>query len=728
MMCKGLFSKLPPNIVYRFLYANTGLKSCCWKAPLTAQRRTFHRSPQLHFELNPSQQMYSMEHAFEEPTFRFICEGIDIDYKEEVRRALMEVLPRNPSNFVVRDDLPQSQGSSVQRTVQLLRAIAKKRLLSFAQVNSTPQLFCTFYEVIAMCCTPLALLAADHFTFAAMIALYGSKEMKALLLDHVDSCHIVGAIAHRELIAEGVPLNTEARYNRGENVFVLRGSGKFAVVGAVCADWAIVTATLTLNKDDNMGIHAFAVQLREGGVLKKGVSARPINGENEAMTAAGVGVLHFENVTIPVTSLLLPSEIVDGKLVFAGGAATLTSVQALTRQMRLASGALYVGTLKRSLTNIVRYVAQKWMVGPDGRRNYPVFGVQHVQSPLVKLLCTSYVYMTLWRRVLPAFTKPEAQPADYEDEMKLAGTLYFLTDNLSTLKSFADDFMDVHSSLRSTGTCDVLLTVQMRRDGLDHSSLIREVAFKSVVKNVGTTHWGWWLSSCFQSFAALDRFVKNPFYSPRIADLGRHRIFFSHKHYREKKRLRQSREIERRKGGSEHQWYDWVMFRHEQVVHCGEAYMEMFALEVMMDETQACTDPRARKILRDMGWIFALSRQQDRLDYFLTQQMMSPSKSCILSSHLDNIVTVMAPQCVNLVDAFQVPRALRAPCAAEDMESYWTIPGTDTGIQRGDKVLLFGDRKPFGNTKAEQEKMEESREDFDLFHGLAGKQSFAQEK
>ncbi|RNF19165.1 putative acyl-CoA oxidase [Trypanosoma conorhini] len=715
---------LPPQTAVATLFATSGMLA----TPIRVQYRLFHRSFPLQLELNPARQLYSMEHAFEEPTFRFICEGRDIDYRAEVRATLLEVIAKKPSNFVDKTDEVWLQETLPQRTAQLLRAVAKKQLLSFAQVKSTPQLFPAFFEVLATCSAPLALLAADHFTFAAMIATHGTAEAQKAILDDVDTCRVIGTIAHRELIADGAPLNTEARYDKDENCFVLRGAGKFAVVGAGCADWAIVTATLTLNKRDNHGLHAFVVQLRERGALKRGVSVRPMQGEHPAMSASGAGVLHFADVRLPLSALLLPSRIVGGEVSVTEDADTPTSLQALTLQMRLATAALYAGMLKRLLANIVPFIARKDVVGPDGRRNYPFFGVQHVQTPLVEVVAKSYVYLADWRRMLAVFAAPAGRRPDYEDEMKLAGTIHFLQETLLDLRRFVDAFMGVHASLESTGSSEAALMVHLRQEGVDQSALIREVAFKSVTRNIGTSHWGWWLTSLLQPFAAADRFVKNPFYSPRIADLGRHLIFFSHKHYRAKKRLRLSREIERRKGGAEHQWYDWVMFRHQQVLHCGEAYMEMYSMEVMMEETQACTDPRARKILRDIGWIYALARQRDRLDYVLTQQMLSPGKANVLESHLDNLVTVLAPQCVNLVEAFQVPAAFRAACAGDNFEAYWTIPGTNTGIQRGDRVTLFHAKDSTRDTKAEQEQMQESEEEWDLFHGIAAAPSFAQKK
>ncbi|RNF02489.1 putative acyl-CoA oxidase [Trypanosoma rangeli] len=143
-----------------------------------------------------------------------------------------------------------------------------------------------------------------------MITTHGTNEMQKTILDDADTRRVIGAIAHRELVADSAPLNTEARYDKDGRCFVVRGGGKFAVVGAGFADWAIVTVTLTLNEQDNHGHHAFVVQLREGGALRKVVSMRPIQGEHPTMSASGVGALHFDNVRLPVFAMLLPSRIV----------------------------------------------------------------------------------------------------------------------------------------------------------------------------------------------------------------------------------------------------------------------------------------------------------------------------------------------------------------------------------------------------------------------------------
>ncbi|KAH8617419.1 hypothetical protein ERJ75_000386300 [Trypanosoma vivax] len=172
---------------------------------------------------DPTKQMYQLECAFEEPTFRFICEGVDMDYRQEVREAVLSAIGRGSSNFTGKNEDDFVCAGSLQNTLRLLRATAKRQLISFAQVKSTPRLFHIMFETIATCNTALSLIAADHFTFAAMVATNGTKEVQAAILDDVDSCRIIGAIAHRELVAEGAPLNTEAVMTRRTSVLFYEG-------------------------------------------------------------------------------------------------------------------------------------------------------------------------------------------------------------------------------------------------------------------------------------------------------------------------------------------------------------------------------------------------------------------------------------------------------------------------------------------------------------------------
>lgn len=722
--------------------SSVGVQTPFWsRTPVHhVSRRWFaNRTTPLLFELDPSKQTYVIASAFEEPTFRFMCEGEDIDFKQEVREALAKEIPSPASNFTKRSD----SAYSMAQILTLFRKLCRARLVSYAQIRSTPQRLASYYEVLATAQPSLALLAADHFTFAGLIATHAKKSVRDAVLKDVDSGDILGCIALPELVAEGPPLNTEARYDFHEKCFILRGSGKFGVVAAACADWAIVSATLTLGKCENNGAHLFALPLYatkqkpdmpgESKELRHGISIRAIKGENEVMSGCGVAVMHFDDVRIPADSILDPFYITsEPKVNYATGFDGAESpVDVLRTRMRIATGAIYIGLTKKFLTDVVEYTANRYVVGPDYHRNFPLFGIQHIQSPLVSLVVNSYVYLAAWQRLLPVFSNPTGKPPSYEDGMRLAGIVHFLQENLLKLHTFVDHTMGIHGSFASSGNEAVSTVVHLRQEGLDTTSLIREVAFKSITKNIGTTHWGWWLTNLLQPiFPAMNRFLKNPMYSPRIADLGRHFIFFSHKHYGLKRRLRQSRELERRKGGSEHQWYDWVMFRHRDVLHCGEAFMEMYFLQVMMSETENCSDPRGRKIFRDMGWIYALSRQMERLDFLLSSKMLSTNKAVILAGHYDNVVTVLAPQCVHLVEAMQIPLTFRAPCSGGDaLEAYWTIPGTNPFIVRGDRVTLHeAASQQRGGTKAEQEAMRESPEEFDLFHGLADKPSYAHRK
>jgi hypothetical protein len=341
--------------------------------------------------------------------------------------------------------------------------------------------------------------------------------------------------------------------------------------------------------------------------------------------------------------------------------------------------------------------------------------VQHVQTPLVCSFVKSLVHFMGYLTIIPTVTDPHKAPS-LEDETRLAGIVHCLQESLQDSNAFADRVLGVHSVLSSATTLAATTMIALRSEGYDASSLIREVAYRSVVFDQGTTHWGWRMSSILSRVPMLDRFIKNPMYSPRHSDLNRHIIFFSHKHYAMKKRLQRFREIERRKGGPEHQWFDWNAFRHRQVRHCGEAFMESFLLDSTAKVLEKSYDPRGRKLIRDMGWIYACSRLQENMDFHLQQRMLSLGNAQATQSHLDNIVTVMAPQTMNLVGTFLIPECWRAPSGKE---AYWTIPGTTTGVERSEAVTVAKEpSKADSDRKEDQEDLREEPQEHDLLHGL----------
>eukprot|EP00796_Vickermania_ingenoplastis_P001919 gene1919-1162_t len=771
-------------------------------------------------ESNPSsaEEDYGMSRAFEEPTLRFLFEGDAMDFKQEVREALLSVLPPRPRNFVAAgrgqgaDHPPPPPGSSgcardgaslrgaAETTRLLLRSLLHRGLASYAMARSTPGRLLTLYEVVATAHPALASVLAQHFTAAGLLSSHGSPSLLQRYphwLDQADSGNILGTIATRELVTDdGPPLNTEARYDFHDKCFVLRGTGKFAVVGGSLADYAIVSATLTTNKKDHNGLHLFVVPLRNEkgdtansssaalGARRSDILLEPILGEGETTSASGTAVLYFNHTRIPADHLLGPYSMDEatGKVVLradakncgstrpsAGRAGTTndqpdmeetleTGVDVLRFRSRLATAAIALGILKKQIRDAVQITTQQHVVGPSGRRDYPYLGLQEVQSPLVGILVKACLYGMAWNQFVRRWCTLEsrdASPAGFRGAtlffsflrkkehhtrtMELAGLLHGMQEVVQVeLENYRRRFTHLHASLESAGAAAGSTTLQLRQESKNIQDLIREVARLSVAHNIGTAHWGWRASSIARRFPSLQRFLQNPLYSPRMADLGRHYLVFSHKHYGLKKRLQRSMKIEWRRGGAEHAWHDWRTFRHRDLEHCGEAFMEMHLLDVAMKEVQTCAgDLRARKLLRDMGWIYALTRQAERLDYYLFTRQMSRNKAVILLPHLDNISTVFAPQSRNVAEALcgrwydpkredalsrsgaAVSRAAAAaslsdgPCGTE---AYWTIPGAMTRPERGDGLTPVMEAEEEEETREGQERMREDPDDFDLLH------------
>lgn len=669
---------------------------------------------------SPEMPDYQIEKAFDDPFMKLLFEGHDVDYKQSVREALLQVSPKRETNFTSRTG-PETTLDAHLNIIRQLRAVSARGAVSFAEVRSTPRHFPSFYEVAATCDPALAISAADHFTFAGLVATHGRSEIQAQILDGVDQFRTIGTVAYRELAAgDEAPFNTEARWDTADECFYLRGAAKFAVVNAASAHWACVVATVTSGKNLHRGTHVFFVRLRsDDGQLLPGVKVRYFSHQkNHMLDACGAGVIHFDNLKL--TAANLPKSLTIsrlGEVTPASGFATdVPPLQVLQQRRRIATAGLYTGMLKVHQCMLNEFTISKRILGHTGKRNFPMYGVQHIQTPLVCSFTKALVHFMGWLTLVPAVTDP-SKPMGPEDETKLAGIVHCLQESLQESNRFADLVLGLHSTLSSSTTTAATTMMALRAEGYDSSSLIREVAYRSVVFDQGTTHWGWKVSSIFsRRFPLIDRFIKNPMYTPRHSDLNRHLMFFAHKHHDTKRRLQKFRDIERRKGGPEHQWFDWNAFRHRQVKHCGDAFMEVFLLDATTKVLEKSYDPRGRKLIRDMGWIYAVCRLNDNLDFHLQERMLPLGKAQVTQAHLDNIVTVMAPQTMNLVTTFLIPECWRAPAGKE---AYWTIPGTVTGVERSEAVTVAAEpSKENSDRKEDHQDLQESPQEFDLLHGM----------
>lgn len=701
----------------------TGNRLVMGLCPLhSATRNTLHSVFKMK---HPYDTPYKMDQAFDTPYMKFLFEGTDVDYKESVREALRSISPPKERNFTHRGSLKRAQNVAVahNNVLSQLRALSKKSLINFAEIFSTPKHFLSFYEVLATCDPALALCAADHYTFASLVATHAHPRLREMILDRVDTFQLVGTIMAAEVVAEETPFNTEARWDITEECFHLRGAGKIAVVNAASAEWAVVAATLTVGKLRNQGTQLFFVQLRDRGQLLPGVSIQNIENEgSDILERCGLGVVHFHDVKLSKDQMIQSHQISRmGDVTLTPGAHDTLPLELLKQRQRLATSGIYVGCLKAGLTNLNGFLIHRQTVGPDGARNFPVYGIQNIQTPVVSNLVKSLVYLLGWLQILPEMTDIHSRPSA-EVDTQFIGLLHCLQESLIEIQRMSAQMTGFHHVLASSGMRDLEAVVALRKEGRDTSCWIREVAFRSVTMHIGTTHWGWKISGIMSWMPGmLDRMLKNPFYTPRIADLGRHLIFFAQKHHTTRKRLKQSREIEWRKGGGEHQWYDWNTFRHHRVRHCGEAYMEQWLLDVVMKELEKAYDPRGKKIVRDLGWIYALVRQEDNMAFHLQNKMLSHNKSLIAQGHLDNIITVLAPQVVHIIETLCIPEAWRAPCGKEH---YWTIPGTDTGIERGEAVVEFKEpNKADSDKKEDHENIVEDPAEHDMLHGLDKKKA-----
>lgn len=649
---------------------------------------------------------YRLEPAYEPATMVYLADGVDTDYKQQVREALVK-LTHNPSRKL---GMVEAELTTMQ-TLQQLRLLSTSGLLSFAEIASTPRHFLSYYEILATCDSNLAIVAAEHLTFATTLAKFGRSDFCGDILNGVDSFRTVGAMAVNELLIDEPPYSTEVRFDRLSQKLLLRGAGKFGIVNALTASYAIVSATLTLSSTESRGTKLFLVRLRDAdGVLLPGVSVSPVD-QTAAHEGAALGVIHFDNVQLSRDDLLLPYTLTEtGDII---GGENVRPLDDVTTSRMLSTAAIAAGLSKRMITDAVCFSANRATVGPSGNRDHLLLGLQHIQCDLVDLVVRLYTYLAGWHRVQESFCDPHSVPTR-EHEIQLAGIVHNFRSLVADVAAYLTKTARVHAMFVNSRVAEANSFLSLTQVGTDSSLLIRQVGVESIVANVGTTHWGWKVTNSLKGMGVVKRMLQNPLFSPHLSDMGRHLIFFGHKHYTLKHKLSSSRRLQERYG-YEHVWYDWNAFKHRDVVACGDAFCEMFFIDTLMQETSKCLDLKGRRLLRDMNWTYSLSCMQKSSALLVREQLISSRRLRVIDEHFDNLCTLVAPQCVNLVESLKVPSSFLSPLS-KPLAHYYSIPGTF--VSGGDEVEVAGIRD---ETKEDQENIVEEDEPFDLLHGLGGR-------
>ena len=646
------------------------------------------------YAANPNE--YRVAAAYDAPTMKYFAEGHDVDFKEDVRAKLKEISQQRQKGLG-----SKHWSLNPQQAMQQLRLLASNNLLSFAEIVSTPSHFLSFYEVLATYDTNLAIVAAEHFAFATLVAKLGRSESRRHILEEVDWLRTVGTTAWRDLSADGSPFCTEAQYSITNKTVTFRGQGKFAVVASGSADYAIISADLLTSgsKPVSMGPKVFLVQLRDkSGKCLPGITIHPID-ETTAHSGLDLGIVHFQEHVVSRDSLLLPFTIGDDGTVEGGG--KFQPLDGITTTRHLAEGAVGIGLAKRLLSELVAFVSRRKVVGPTGRREHFLFGLQHIQVRVVDLVCAMYMCIAGWHRCQTFMCNPTYTP-NTEEKLQFESTVFSIRKLVRDIHEVMNDVLGPHTAFASSGVAEASSYLAWSSYECDLADRLKSIAKECALKKVGASHAGLRVTSPMGAMNLITRFMRNPFFSPRSSEMARHLIFHSHRYLQLRRALLTSRNAEEKRG-PEHVWYDWNTIRYRELMDCGNAFIDMYLIETMMDETSRCLDIRGRKVLRDLNRTYSLSRMEQGLPQLVLTGMIPQRQMKLVHEQHDHISTAMASQCFCLVESLQVPKEFLSPVGYQ-METHYTIPGTSSYVSHSTDVTAAA--------------MDDQDGEIDLLHGL----------
>jgi alkylation response protein AidB-like acyl-CoA dehydrogenase len=634
--------------------------SAARRAPAGQQRRAIAAS-------------YGSPMDFEPINMKYCNDGVDSEYKQEVRKALSKNPLYQPSTYA--NWSPEKEHLD---NVERLRAFMATGLLSVAHVRSTPRKFLSCYELLATVSGPLAMnCAAQYSMFANLAALHGQQYHHDAVLAAADKGEVIGCCAAAELFGDDVPYATTAQFDLKTGSYRLstpEGSGglKFALVNGQSAKWAIVTADL-ITAATNHGPQMFLVQLRDDKRKPMpGVSFKA-HGRTSAVDACGLVAVRFADVALPREAMLQSTSTVSERgdvTPVEGMDPNASAIQPVVTSQRLANSAIALGKCKRMLHDIVNYACSKNVVGPMGERDHPLFGLQFVQGDVATLITTLWVLNFAWQRVSEVFCAVGEEPAG-EHYVQLALVSSRLTEFMAELGRFGMEMCGPQGVLALNGFTEGVAMAALLREGPHASHMPRLIAREVAVNQYGSGAFGAYMKANM-SGGALKRLFSNPFFSPTTQDMGRYLMLFKDREFTV--RTKAAHELgSGQRAGAEEAFYVWNGEQHRLVGQLANAYGDEFLLRAIFDETADNRDPQNRRMLRDMSWQWALSRMQQDVVWLVTEGMLAQRHVPHLHQQLDNLSSVIAHQALNLSECLMIPKPLVTAPVGKDWEAHWDV-------------------------------------------------------
>ncbi len=509
--------------------------------------------------------------------------------------------------------------------------------------------------------------------FGGSIHHLGTERHHEEYLDRVGTLDLPGCFAmsewgHGSNVRE---LETTARYDPATEEFVINtphDGARKEWIGNAAAHGQVATVFAQLRTDgEEHGVHAFLVPIRaDDGTPKPRVRIEDC-GEKVGLNGVDNGRLWFDQVRIPRANLLdryaqvAPDGTYDSPIP-SSGKRFFTMLSTLIGG-RISVARAGLSAAKSGLTIAVRYGNRRRQFGPKDEPEVPLLDYRTHKRRLLPRLATTYALHFALDDLTARFARKGRGESLEAIEAEANALKAYATWHTSATLQEAREACGGQGYRADTrigrlrADTDVFTTFEG-----DNTVLMLQVAkgllsdFQREFRDMNL----WGMARLVADEVATQVQELNPVVT-RTTDPDHLRALpfqQSALTYRAEKQLQNvGRRLQRRiDDGMEP--FDAFVDVQDHLVQCARADAERMILERFADAVEGVEDADLRETLTTLRRLFALSRIEADLDWFLEAGYVSGSKAKAIRGAVNDLCDEVRPQAEALVNAFGIPDAL----------------------------------------------------------------------